>query len=256
MSYLLTCVFRLTLLTLPSKCVLQYTHVVFSISRSDPLELKSEIMQDMCNIEVTEKAGPTVLSSVNNSLAQQLIVDIPKDPSAPIHDTYPYYMPLYPALQNTGLLMNQNSVYPMLQTKKELQSPINVSPPQMYIVQGTISDQDSHRSYEYDATDINSDGSSNGYEINSQWSSNGSEINNQRSPESERELDSPDSADSLTNKDIIPIKIVSSSSRKCPSTNNGKQKRNRTNYTNRQIQELEKMFLGNQYPDHGTLELL
>lgn len=107
-----------------------------------------------------------------------------------------------------------------------------------------------------DATDINSEGSSNGYEINSQWSSNGSEINNQRSPESERELDSSDSSDNLIIKDKIPIHILSASSKSCRSTDNGKQKRNRTNYTNRQIQELERMFLGNQYPDHGALELL
>lgn len=217
-------------------------------------------MQDMCNVDLAEKEGPTVLSSVNNRLVQQITIDIPKDTfygsSVPIHDTYPYYMPSHPARQSAGLLMNQNSVHPMLQTNKKLPSPIHVSPPQMYIVQGTVSDQDSHRSYEYDATDINSEGSSNGYEINSQWSSNGSEINNQRSPESERELDSSDSSDNLIIKDKIPIHILSASSKSCRSTDNGKQKRNRTNYTNRQIQELERMFLGNQYPDHGALELL
>ncbi|CAC5397183.1 RAX [Mytilus coruscus] len=239
-------------------------------------------MQDMCNIEVIEKEGPTVLSSVNNRLVHQLTIDIPKDTfhgsSIPIHDTYPYYMPPYPAQQCTGLLMNQHTVHPMLKTNKELPSPIHVSPPQMYIVQGTVSDQDPHTSYEYDATEINSEGSSNeyeinsegssngyeinsegssnGYEINSHWSSNGSEINNQRSPESERELDSSDSSDSLTNKDKIPINILSSSTKSFRSTNIGKQKRNRTNYTTGQIQELERTFLGNQYPDHRTLELL
>lgn len=120
----------------------------------------------------------------------------------------------------------------------ELDHETSPNRPEMYIVQGTeqSSDGESDRSSEEDITD-------NGRSRDSLILLNASSDNTL-------------SDNSTPNKNCNSSPSDYSSPERKESTKSGLRKKHRTNYTSRQVQVLERIFMDNAYPDSAKMESL
>lgn len=120
----------------------------------------------------------------------------------------------------------------------ELDQETSPNRPEMYIVKGTeqSSDGESDRSSEEDITD------------------------NGRSRDSSMVLnissDNTSSENSTPNKNCNSSRSEYSSQERLQSTKSGLRKKHRTNYTYRQVQVLERIFVENAYPNSANMESL
>ncbi|CAC5397182.1 unnamed protein product [Mytilus coruscus] len=194
--------------------------------------MPEKVLQVNFQSEVTEE---TTMVPSRNTKSKQLTIDIPNDTSYGNFGTLHHTMPS--TNQYTGHLMNQNLIYPMVQTTTDAERSQDISPTQqMYIVQEkerntSSSEEDSDRSYE----------------------SADNEVKSEVSPESRNEVKLASSSNCLN---ISPTNTSSTINPVSQSTNSRKQKKNRTTYTPSQVQTFERAFQENPYPDSAKIETL
>ncbi|CAC5397193.1 unnamed protein product [Mytilus coruscus] len=196
--------------------------------------MQEKVLQVNFQSEVTEETA--VLSSLSNK-STQLTIDIPKDTLQDNFMSLHQTMPSFSTNQFTGHMMSQNLIYPMVQTTADESAQNIASTQQMFIVQKiagntSSSEEDSGRSY------VDND------------------MNRQVPRESGREIELSSASDCVNTGDTYSTNSSSTHTPISESTDSGRQKKNRTTYTQSQVQILERSFYENPYPDSNKIETI